>query len=611
MTLIDRAAFALAVVTQSLIILLSVLCEILVVGSGSENTLINIVAAAIGPFLALFWLLPVALVALVTRAIKRILAVLITVYSFIEISLILYHLHRRFTFDFGFLWYHLSDAVRTIEILTGHIYLLLIGILLILWLHFRGVLSLWCYVENTYQDHNIEINRNLGAAHFLAASIIFAVTGIYIDSESKRFVLQFFVPPSDTVVAYTHWFNDSLRVNRKNWTASSPVQNRNLIMIQLESLNAELVSKRITPNFIQAGEQYGVLFPRIQGSSVLTIRAQESILCSVLPSLRESITQSPKHRKGLVCLPEVLRRHGFKTVYYQSYPDFSFANRDVIFRELGFDELHSADIAHTDDELLSWGYAEAVFYRRVLDHLENHYSGQKVFAYITMSSTNHIPFDYLKQNIGDTHKSGVQVPFPNPGTFRERISNTTFLQDHYFGSMFQEVFLKKHAANSTLIVFGDHSWPIGIHEGNIFNENFGFQENFVSSLAIIPAVVDRQKYAIGKHVTAVYSHLDLMPTILEMFGITDTKYYGRSFLADAQSRSEIPNQRCVVSVQPFGGGYIAMSRFPNKYLFRLRDNFVTKYDLDHDPHEQSPISRKTVTPADLELFQGCLSSLAS
>ncbi len=576
----------------------------------SEAGLVAVITAAVAPIVVLFWLLPVALAGNFGRAVTSTIAGLVTTYSLVEILLLSYRIHRQFTLDFGFLWYHLGDAFRTLEILTGHVYLVLIGLMLLLWLHFRGVLNLWDRVENIYRNHAIKLGESLGVAHLLAGLVIFAITGTCLDSEPKRFVLQFFVPPSDLVVTYTRWFNDSLRVNKVNQLFSSFADTRNLIVVQLESLNAELVNKQITPNLIQIAEQYGVLFPRIQSSAVMTIRAQETILCSVLPSLRESITQSSKHSSGLVCLPEVLRKHGFKSLYYQSYPDFSFGRRDVIFRQLGFDELHSADIARSGDELLPWGYAEDIFYRRVFDHLENHYSRQKIFAYITMSSTNHFPFDHQKKSIEDTQKAGQKPPFPSPATLREQLSNTTFLQDHYFGSMFRDYYLKKHAANSTLIVFGDHSWPIGIHKGNIFNENLAFQENFVSSLAIIPSVADRQKYSIGKHVPTLYSHLDIMPTILEMYGITNAKFYGKSFLDAAKLRSESPRQRCVVSVQPFGGGHIVLLRYPIKHLFSIRDDIVTTYDLKLDPGERFPIARQKVDAASLQLFQDCLSSFA-
>lgn len=53
--------------------------------------------------------------------------------------------------------------------------------------------------------------------------------------------------------------------------------------------------------------------------------------------------------------------------------------------------------------------------------------------------------------------------------------------------------------------------------------------NFVSSLALVPAGLDRRVYSVGKTVNHLYSHIDILPTLLEMLEIDNVRYYGKSF----------------------------------------------------------------------------------
>jgi hypothetical protein len=607
--ILDRAAFCVTVTLQSLNVILSIALELYTVKS--DFGIVSLAVAASAPTLTAFWLIPMVLPLAFRRTLSSILAAIFTCYSVLSFILVVYRLQRRFTLDFRFLWYNLGDTYRTFEALTGHMHLLGIGLVVLLWLHYRCMRRV--FAKAAYAERAWPAGYGLGdgALFSLAGVILLATVHIYVNNEFERFVSQAVVSPSDLVLTYTNGFADSLRTNKANKVISaSHASQRNLFWVQLESINAHLVNRQITPQLLGIAERYGILVPKIQSSSVMTVRAQETLLCSVLPSLRESIAQSEQAASGLVCLPAILRMQGFRTMYFQSYPDLSFGEIDRFFKTLGFDELHSADIMKPEDALLPWGYADDLFYQRVFEYLERNHVGERIFVYIAVSSTNHFPFGYDPKKYEAKNNGRYSLPFRTPKDLKEQIANTTYLQDQFFGSMFSEFYLKKFASNSTLLVFGDHSWPVGIHEGNEFNENLAFQENFVSSLAIIPPGLDRQSYSLGKTVTTLHSHLDILPTVLDMYGIQNLRYYGKSFLAETKNRAEPSQQRCVPSVQPFSGGYIAVINYPLKNIFNVRDNSVTTYDLDRDPNEGSPISRQKVDDAALGLLNRCLLSLS-
>lgn len=160
-----------------------------------------------------------------------------------------------------------------------------------------------------------------------------------------------------------------------------------------------------------------------------------------------------------------------------------------------------------------------------------------------------------------------------------------------------------------MIAFGDHSYPIGIHKNNFHSENQAFQENFATSLAIFPATSDRSRYKIGTQVKTLHSYLDLMPTVLAMYGVDNLRYYGQSFLEDTLVTGREKPTRCIVAVQPFSGGIIAIINQPHKHIFKLSDNTVTTYDLQRDPDEASILGKKEINPESLRVLERCLQSL--
>jgi hypothetical protein len=122
---------------------------------------------------------------------------------------------------------------------------------------------------------------------------------------------------------------------------------------------------------------------------------------------------------------------------------------------------------------------EDIFYRRVFEYLEK-FRNEKVFVYIVAGSANHYPFfDSEIEKMFISLKA--QLPFQAPRTFRERMANTTYIQDHFFGEMYRQLLSYRFGDTSQMFVLGDHSWPTEVHQGNDHNLKGAFQENFVTT----------------------------------------------------------------------------------------------------------------------------------
>ena len=163
-----------------------------------------------------------------------------------------------------------------------------------------------------------------------------------------------------------------------------------------------------------------------------------------------------------------------------------------LFESIGFEKILAGDIVQPDDVMYDWGYREDSFFTRVDEYLQKHYAREKLFIFITASATNHTPFKVRDNRLLD------KIPYPDPKTFGERISNTTFAQDAYFGHLY-DIYTKRYAQRGSLIALSDHSWPIEQHKHNIYNERGAFEENFLAAMLFVPPVPMRKNFAVGQH----------------------------------------------------------------------------------------------------------------
>lgn len=555
-------------------------------------------------------------------------AFVICIYYFIDILLLIYHYLRYFSLDFYFLWYNRSDVFHTLRGLEPSFDSKFLAYIIIFILFGLGVFKSLQLVKK-HINHSLKA-RIINIALFTTVVLLFVYAGLH--TETVTIAGQILKPRSNAAALYNDFFIDSINHNKQNIISNKTSEqvNKNLFFIHLESVNSLLVNQKTTPALLSLLKESGMFFNQMQSGSIMTIRSQEVILCSILPSLYESLTESNYLTTDLNCLPKILKKHGYKTLFFQSYP----ANQD--FREyklastIGFDEVHSQDIMQPEDILLSWGYDERIFYKRVFDYLEK-FKADKLFVYIEVGSVNHVPF--YRPELERAYPEFVQsIPFTNPIDTKEIISNSLFIQDQLFGEMYHSLFVPQYGSNTHMVVFGDHSWPAGIHKGNVFNESGAWQENFVTTFGFLPAKNSIESFLTKSAISKLVSQLDIMPTVLDIMHIPFNFFYGNSFypllLDETNMRSQLSSKHvditsvqdgslkggsitnnCVISVQPFSGAAIVMIIYPQKQIFDITNNLVIEYNLQEDPNEMVPIRSRTTQAQDLVNLRTCLERL--
>lgn len=502
--------------------------------------------------------------------------------------LLIYRIRNGITFDFLYFWYNRDIALltlfRTYPIALSMLFLSFF-VLPIFWF-LQGKYFCSSYIDTAFRN-----NKRIFTLFFLMILATLLVS-FFFPSLAYGEIIKFIdksVFHKDTIkhFYYTH-FLDYLKKTAQEPLSFSPLlQSRlsgnTIFFLEVESLSSFIASPHVTPNLYSAAMD-GVFFPFFYTNSVQTIRGQESVLCGIPPTIGPTLIDSgiKNTLEKYPCLPRLLKKLGYKTFFFKS-DRLGFSDTDKFMNAIGFDELHSEDIMKPQDPRNKWGYREDIFFSRIFDYLES-YRDEKIFVFIAISSTNHWPFTVYDE------KYKEKLPYKNPSSFKEKLSNSSFIQDAYFGD-FYENYKKQYGKSSLLFATSDQAWPIGIHANNIYNEFGAYEENFLMPFLFIPPQEDLQ-YKRNTTVNDRYSQYDVLPTILQLLGIEYSyTFFGESFEPHLKKGGVEKSASGKLTLQPFNGGFISVVRYPQKYLFRISENTLEEFNLLSDPLEKNPTVR--------------------
>ncbi|MGH7898979.1 MAG: glycerophosphodiester phosphodiesterase family protein, partial [Candidatus Binatia bacterium] len=348
-----------------------------------------------------------------------------------------------------------------------------------------------------------------------------------------------------------------------------------VLVVMIESFNAKYVEaetadgRPYTPVFNRLISR-GWYVERFYGNSVQTAKGQFATLLSLIPSVRgrESVKYMSNRYHSLV---QILRDHGYRTVFFQAQPNLDFDNTARFMGRIGFDECRpAADFSRPADRDQIWGWGpedHAVyrgFFALVDERLED--GGGPIFATIA-TAANHVPFAV---------PANRRLLHSEPQSFAERYVNALALSDRDLAVFFDELDRRPALENTIVVVMGDHSYPTGDH--GITNNEIGYYEESFRT----PLLVLWPGHLAPRRVAGPYSQLDLAPTLLDLIGASPGRnhFQGQSLVAGDAS------PRPVYLVQPYSGGWLGVVDYPFKFLRRLRSGEEMLFDLAADPGEK-------------------------
>jgi hypothetical protein len=542
------------------------------------------------------------------RAARALFLFLNAVYFHFIAFLAIYKSVRKLDFDFYFFWYNTADALPVLwKLYAPWLFVILFSITAFIFLQKPAFSPVATYIRKS------PWKRALVLILVCAASVSCQLVTLgKVRGSTAGFVYASFLSDRRIRSEYSKLYRKHIDTLRSDPPAPAGKGHPSVLgdvvfFVKQESLNGFLVQPQITPQLLRASKD-GILFQKFYANSIQSIRGYECVLCGVPPSLTGALVDeySVDELKDLKCLPRMFKSLGYHPLYF-----FGGSRNARIMRfaeSIGFEEVLADEIAQPGDIKFDWGYREDVFYTRVYEYLQKRHAGDKLFVFIDTGATNHTPFEVLDKRLLD------KIPFPEPKQFAERLSNTTFVQDEYFGR-FYDLFQECYGDRGSLLVASDHSWPIPIHKNNIYNERGAFEENFRIPLLFVPPSSKRAQYAIGTVVEERYSQMDIFPTVLDLIGMKQRDLLGETFapwLLASQGSGRSEPHRIKISIQPYGGGFISLVHYPEKYVLDVLGRDYTVFDLGRDPGERSPSSHLGGEPSSLirEFFHPISGELA-
>lgn len=365
-----------------------------------------------------------------------------------------------------------------------------------------------------------------------------------------------------------------------------------IFFLFIESVNARFIEaaspqgQEFTPYYNQLIKQ-GMYFQRFYAQSIQTGRAHFASLCGLTPSIYGKEFERFNERE-LHCLPEILRENGYFTIFSKANEDVNFDNTYNFTTQHGFQVMNSMSrgCGNKDKDLCwGWGIPDNIFYKRFFSYLKEKATIDiPVFATLATISS-HMPFNEVPEN--------QRYIYKNPSNRLEYYSNALRVTDEYLKTFFEELKQSPYGSNAIVFLMGDHSFPMGEHS-NFQNENFAFEENFRTPLLILD--LREKKVVTPVRVETAYSQINLAATALDLVGIsTQVHFQGDSLLNAAPSYIHL--------VQPYGGVYFSVIKYPFKYVLYDRTQKESIFDLSKDPQENANLIDQWKGSEDLEKFR--------
>lgn len=384
---------------------------------------------------------------------------------------------------------------------------------------------------------------------------------------------------------------------KKNPKYFGTAKGKNLIIIQLESLQRNLTSVKIngqsiTPTLdkLQNETLYSDSFFQTVSKSN-TADAEWSVYTSTFPSGYYTNTQTYGNRV-IPGLPRVLGKKGYTSATFHTN-DASFYNRENFYPAVGFDKFYDSSF-FGDEDKIGFSASDEVLYKKSLPVLEEHYTNKEPFYAQLISVSSHMPFKIPEE------KQELTLPADLEGTELGDYFQAVHYADKQLGQFIDELKAKGIWDDSVVVMYGDHH----IIDTTALPDNQKKYINRSSELKAQPADDYRIPFFLhapgiektGK-INNIGGEIDVMPTVLNLLGIkTDNQImFGEDIL---NSKTNFVPERYTM---PEG------SYFANDYMYAPDESFetgkATHYDgskmpLNDSIKERFDASRKLLQYSD-------------
>lgn len=314
------------------------------------------------------------------------------------------------------------------------------------------------------------------------------------------------------------------RTKKSNFLESNPPH---VVLNLMEGMANSLLTPSFTGDIDLAGKLRSHLNSDLYFTRFLPAHddTQKSLVSMLVNTEYSDISYSSYQNTPLATsVAQVFKRSGYQTIFvFAGFEGLS--NRSEYFKVQGFDEFigaHQLKARYPKMEKSVWGGQDQFIFEEVYARLENHESPAPPLFIVTLSITNHPPYqspnEYkaLLPGIPNQLKARLQ-DIPNESL------NTFLYANDKLGSFISRVKGSNFKQHTIIAVTGDH----GIR-GMRYSNNEHLQEISVPLYMYIPDKYQPDKIPDERQIA---SHKDIMPTLFNN-ALSDASYLnlGRDLL---------------------------------------------------------------------------------
>lgn len=296
----------------------------------------------------------------------------------------------------------------------------------------------------------------------------------------------------------------------------------NIVFFSIENLRAEEVGAYggtvagITPNLDRLAAA-GIRIRDAFSSGTITPTGELGLLYGLLP-LPGTILISNRPETTLTGLPEILRREGWQSFLWMSSTDQTFFLRDRFYDPRGFQMFDGTDFPQ-DDPRVNWGFSDRVLARRAHQALGKL---QEPFAALILTVNNHHPYQ-LPSDAGPRLEGlpGERAGWTTLGGSSQALGHhisqmlqTIHYSDQALGDFMTAAAREPWFERTIFVITGDHGIPVAPLGRRIETIHQLYRLRHAVPLILYAPWIEG-----GRVVEGPASHVDMLPTLLGLFGI--------------------------------------------------------------------------------------------
>lgn len=311
----------------------------------------------------------------------------------------------------------------------------------------------------------------------------------------------------------------------------------NLVVIVMESIRAEEVGAcgselGLTPNMDRIASG-GWVWKNFYANGIQTWRAAVSALSGMYTEDWGDGSEMDQSRPSYPVrgLAEILGENGYDTEYWHN-SSLNYGNQRALYHNLGYGLLCGReDLQNPGMENYGWGFPDHVLLEMVAERLNAH-PPERPLHILALTVSSHHPFENPRPSPSRSPpaRRGNRGRVDMVSDYREIVSYL----DWSIGEMLSR--LSPAVLERTIFVLvGDHGVSLG--EDGAPPSLYGrpVDKNFRVPLIVFAPGLDMKPSVLDE----VSSHVDLLPTLLDLVGVSGANHaVGRSLLSEPRSQEE-------------------------------------------------------------------------